>query len=632
MSSSRFLASRLSRKILSRTILVFLAALVAVAVVSFHTVGNDSRSRARSALDNAILQIEKVLTDVQSSTAAVAAIVQKYHADSTAMSFLVRRALEADSTIVTTAIAFEPGRSVASDRLFMTVASRDGDAIVSRRISDDATYEYTVLDWYQIPRLLGRAWWGDPSYDTAGGDMRMVTTYSVPLYDEDGEFLGVMRSDVSLEWLTDVMERFKPYESAVTLLVGHNGSFITHRDRDRILNETIFTDALDSGSEKMIAACRRVMDGETGDVDLLMDGKGVKAFFSPLQNGWRMVGICSLKDLYSSVNRINMILAIIAALGLLTLYFASKRVISRITQPITEFTYSALTMSKGNFLAKIPDVDSNDEIRRLHDSMNYLQRSVNKYITELKATSSAKERIESELAIATQIQNAILPHSFPDARPYDIFASVSAAREVGGDLFDFREKDGSLYFMIGDVSGKGVPAALYMSIVCSSFRLVNELGVGMADAVSKINDVFSSGNDSGMFVTLFAGRIDLATLRMEYCNAGHNPMVVVGPDGNARYHKCCANIAAGLFPGFAYEPETLQLEKGTRLLLYTDGVTEAEKATQEQYGEDRLLAFAASAAPSLSSREFAEALVSDVRSFTSGNAQNDDITVFCITV
>ena len=631
MSSSRFLASRLSKKILSRTLLVFLAALAVVAVVSFLTVGRDSRSRAGSALQNGVLQIEKVLADVQSSTGAVAAIVQSCHPDSTTMSLLVRSVLDADTVVVTAAIAFEPGCSQAGELPFMTVAAREGDGIISRRILDDANYEYTILDWYQIPKLLGRPWWGDPTYDSAGGTMRMVTTYSVPLYGSDGSFMGVMRSDVSLEWLSDVMERYKPYESAVTLLVGHNGTFITHRDRDRILNETIFTEALASGSEKMIAGCRRVMDGETGDADLLIEGKGVKAFFSPLENGWRIVGICSLNDLYSSVNRINLILAIIGALGLLTLYFASRKVISRITQPITEFAYSALTMSKGNFLAQIPEVHSDDEIGRLHDSLTYLQRSVNKYITELKATSSAKERIESELAIATKIQNAILPHSFPSGRPYDIHAVLNAAREVGGDLYDFREKDGCLYFIVGDVSGKGVPAALYMSIVCSSFRLVTEMGMGMAEAVSKINNVFSEGNDSGMFVTLFAGKLDLETLELEYCNAGHNPAVIISADGSARFHNCRTNMAAGIFPGFGYQAETMQLEKGMRLLLYTDGVTEAEKTDLEQYGTERLLGYA-SGNTAGSSCDFTAGLVADIRDFTYPNAQNDDITVFCITL
>ena len=271
-----------------------------------------------------------------------------------------------------------------------------------------------------------------------------------------------------------------------------------------------------------------------------------------------------------------------------------------------------------------------DEIGKLRSSFEYMQKSLNEYIQELKTTTSEKQRFESELNIARSIQMHMVPHTFPKRDDLDIYAMMQPAREVGGDLYDFFIKDGKLYFAVGDVSGKGVPASMFMAITRSAFRFIAGLGLPMDEVLSKINDSVSDGNDSGMFVTMFTGCLDLATGHVEYCNGGHNRIVVVTPDGSPSFLDETPNLAIGLFEGFPFRKQQLELARGSRMVLYTDGVTEAETAEKAQYGDAALLEWAGKAAGITSAREATEDLMASVRTFTDGNEQNDDITIMII--
>jgi len=298
------------------------------------------------------------------------------------------------------------------------------------------------------------------------------------------------------------------------------------------------------------------------------------------------------------------------------------------TDPIVELTYKANSIAKGNFKVTIPEFDVDNEIARLRDSFDYLQTSINNIIIDVVNTTANNERIQSELHVASMIQKAMLPKDFPHTRDIDLAAMLSPAKEIGGDLYDFYIEDEKLYFTIGDVSGKGVPAALYMAITRSSFRFSSGMGMKINEIVARINKVFAAGNTSQMFVTMFAGVLDLNTKQLEYCNAGHNPIIIINPDGEANYlHSKYNNIAIGLVEDFPYEMETITLKEGYRILLYTDGVPEAERADQSQYGEQRLLDFANSITRSKSAEDVMDELYRSVSSFTSGNPQNDDITI-----
>jgi len=631
-SASRSLAKRLSKRIILLTTTVFVVAIIAVGVVSMYAVSKESKTNATRALNNSILVIEKVLTEVEASTNIISWGAKNVYSQHGPIDVLTEEMIMYDSIATVSAVAFEPYKYDKDKKYYMTLSRRDQDSgDVETIVTNTSEYDYLTMDWYQIPKLTGKPYWNEPSFDS-GGSNQMTATYSMPLYNDEGDFFGVIRSDISLEWLSDVINEYKPYETAITLIISRSAKYLTHIDKDKILNETLFTDSIVEKNEEGIDACMEIMKGGSGIIRIREQGYKLVGIYAPLFNGWSALGFCSEKDYYATAINVNIILFIVAVIGLFALYFSSRKIISRVTQPITEFTYSAMNMSRGNFHAIFPEVDSNDEIKRLSDSLIYLQSTINRYILELKTTTSKNDRIENELSIANGIQMSMLTHSFPKHDKYDIYANLVPAKEIGGDLYDFVQDNDYLYFTVGDVSGKGVPAALFMSITRSAFRFVSGLKLDVAEAESRINDNFSEGNETGMFVTMFYGRINIKTLEMEYCNAGHNPIVIIEPDGTAHFLSARPNIAAGLFPGFPFIGEKMQLKKGTRLILYTDGVTEAETRRKDLYGEDRLIDFANNINPDDSSMDVVHQLMASVKSFTADNDQNDDITIMSIKV
>ena len=278
----------------------------------------------------------------------------------------------------------------------------------------------------------------------------------------------------------------------------------------------------------------------------------------------------------------------------------------------------------------------NKHSKEIETAYGKLEDAYNK----LEETTTAKERIESELRIAREIQMGMVPHvfdAFPKELGIDLYASMTPAKEVGGDLYDFFLKDKKLYICVGDVSGKGVPASMTMAVAVNLFRSVAKEGFTPAQIAMQINDVLSADNENSIFVTMFIAEIDLETGRMDFCNAGHNSPVIVNnqlkpenPD-RAYYINMEANAPVGLWPELEYVGEHIDNIKGYTLLVYSDGLTEAENEEQEQHGEERLLQL-------MRKDEFVNAestvnmILGDVATHVGSADQSDDLTILCLKI
>lgn len=631
MSLKKNFASRLSLYVLVLTAGLMLAVAALSALSASRTVKQEADAQAEKVLDNAILEIERVITEVERAVDNVDWIVEQNLSDEEFLYTVTQELVKTNPNVIGSAVAFEPG--YYKGRPYFCPYSYEGD--VSHEIHSiqmgNEKYDYPTLDWYQIPKLLGRPYWSEPYYDDGGAGQRM-STYSMPLKDAEGSLIGILTADISLEWLSEKVSSIKPYKNAYTLLLGRNGSYIAHEDPDKVLNETIFTSALEMADTTALYIGREMIAGHRGMVQFRNDDAKSFMVFGPLSNGWSMGLVCTYGDIYRDVNLVTLILSALLLLGLVGLFFGTRSLIRKQTMPIVEFTNSAMTIAKGNFNARIPEVTSRDELLRLRDSLAFMQQSINDYILELKTTTAANERYESELYIAREIQMSMLPQNFPSRRDFDLYAMVQPAKEVGGDLYDFIEVGDRVFFLVGDVSGKGVPAALFMSITRAAFRFIGSLGLPMDEVVHRVNNSLCDGNKNEMFVTIFAGCLDLKTGMLDYCNAGHNPIVVIRPDGSASFLRAKPNLAAGLFMDFKYEAERLQLERGSRLILYTDGVTEAERSDKVQFGEKALLDWANALNPDVSANASTLDLYASVRRFVKDAEQNDDITIMSIVL
>lgn len=242
---------------------------------------------------------------------------------------------------------------------------------------------------------------------------------------------------------------------------------------------------------------------------------------------------------------------------------------------------------------------------------------------KLEVTTKAKERIESELRIARDIQARMLPHVFPRRSDVDLYAMMTPAREVGGDLYSFTLTDDLLYFCVGDVSGKGVPASLFMAEVTRMFRTLVDGRLMPNVIATRLNHALAEDNDQGMFVTMFIGLIDLKSGYMNYCNAGHNPPLL-----NGEYMQVEPNAPIGLWDDLMYEEEHVDDMHGKTLFVYTDGISEAENNQHEQFGESRLQALLQKNLGD--ARQTSEAIHKAVEEFVGDAERSDDLTKMCI--
>ena len=318
----------------------------------------------------------------------------------------------------------------------------------------------------------------------------------------------------------------------------------------------------------------------------------------------------------SMLTSIFMQVLIFAALFVF-IYILIKRVIINNLKKIND-TLGRITEGDLNVTV---DVRSNEEFSSLSDDINSTVATLKRYIAEAAA------RIDKELEYAKQIQLSALPTNFPTGEDYSIYAQMIAAKEVGGDFYDFYKLgDTTVAFLAADVSGKGIPAAMFMMTAKTIIKDLAESGMAVNDIFTRANEKLCENNEADMFVTAWMGILDLQTGNMKYANAGHNPPLLKRADGSFEYLRSRAGFVLAGIEGFNYRINELQLKAGDRLFLYTDGVPEATNAESELYGEDRLLNFMNqnTVAPAT---ELLPALKADIDAFVGEAPQFDDITM-----
>lgn len=321
---------------------------------------------------------------------------------------------------------------------------------------------------------------------------------------------------------------------------------------------------------------------------------------------------------------------IVFIVGLTSLFVFSTWAIYQMVKPLKEFTDSVVSIAEGNLDTPLPDIHSEDELKQLRDSFEYMQHSLKQHITDLQATTASKERLQSELKIAHDIQMGMIPTTFPQRQDLDLFASMTPAKEVGGDLYDFIIEGDELFFIIGDVAGKGVPASLYMAVTRTLFRNLAGNYQSAANIVREMNHAIASTNDSYVFVTVFVGVLDMKTHYLTYCNAAHNAPVMITTEGECSLLEVETNLPIGIEDRYNYNEQQVDFPPGSALLLYTDGLTEAmyfsNDGSRKLFGEQRVLHDVEKNSKA-SAIEVIDFLKQHVSVFADGTEQSDDLTM-----
>jgi sigma-B regulation protein RsbU (phosphoserine phosphatase) len=441
-------------------------------------------------------------------------------------------------------------------------------------------------------------------------------------------------ADISLDDLTEYISSVKILRTGYAALVSRNGMILAHPMKDAIMNETFFSIAEARNDPSLRELGRKMVRGESGFVRYT-NMVGVKSwmYYTPIPStGWTLAVVFPQAELLENVRRLTMTMAAMGIVGILLLTLAVISIARTIIKPLHLLTAATDEIASGNFDVALPEPRSNDEVGVLTHDFQVMEQSLKEYIRNLTETTAAKERIQSELRVATDIQASLLPRTFPpfpEHPEFEIYASMVPAKEVAGDFYDFFFIDErNLCFLIADVSDKGVPAALYMMVAKTLLKTEGQR-LGEPDKIlSSVNNILAVNNESCMFTTVFCGILDVMTGEVRFANAGHNPPLIIDSHG-VRYLTPKPGLMLGAVTDAVFVTERLTLEQNDTLFLYTDGVTEATNPEKVLYGEERLLEALQKVRRS-NATNMIQYISSEVAHHADTAPQSDDITMLAI--
>lgn len=625
------LSTRLSLLIVIFSTAILVTSLGFLFRVSSQAIRQEAISRATQSLENTALRVQGILDRVKVATDNTAWLITRHLDGPDSMFVYSRRILENNPDLDGCSIAFEPDFFKEKGRWF-SAYSLNSNGTIQTTQEGNPYYEYFYMDWYQLCKLLDRPVWTEPfaDYNPEGiYSPEMITSYCKPIKDSDGKYIGTISVDLSLNWLSQTISAVKPYPNSYSIMIGRGGTYFVHPDTNKLFYQTIFTETLEHEDTALVSLGHAMQNGEEGMKQLKIDGENCYVFYKPLgETGWSTAIVCPESDIFGSFNRMKTSIMLAVGAGLLLLLFASIRIITRELKPLKQLASQAETIASGNFEKTLPDSNRFDEIGQLSHSFKDMQHSLITYIDELKTTTAQKASIENELKVASDIQMSMVPRifpAFPNRKDIDLYAYMTPAKEVGGDLYDFFVQDERLYFCIGDVSGKGIPASLFMAVTRNLFRIVAQQGHTPAEIAQQINTILSHENDQNMFVTMFIGCADLKTGYLDYCNCGHNAPLL----DNSFMDVKNTNFPLGVLEGASFVGESIDDIRDRQLLLYTDGLNEAENPQKELFGEKRVFDIL-NGTQNMDSRTIILTLRDAVERHRNGAVPNDDLTLLCL--
>lgn len=596
--------------------------------------------------------IRRVLSDVYVAIANNAYYLEKSLDKPDLLKADMERIVKNNSRIKSCGLSFIDSYYPKKGRQFCPYAWRDSTdwQVIKSLDMGEADIDYLDSRWFLDVVEKDSAHWSDPFFDGYDSKMPLVS-YILPIHDAKGSVVGVLGADISLDWLT---QRLVETDSATnkkmlfggngtylgshSFIIRRDGTYITHVKEGTILRDNFFNHIASYDESDVEALVGNIKDGKESidetDELFLIDGKKYYVFYAPVKfSGWTLVTVVRRLSIDLSGIFMGLVLLCFMAVAMVTIVIVCFFAIRRAAKPLHTLASSADEVAKGHFDTPLPQVKYNDEIRLLRDSFDNMQHSLVKYIDNLRETTASKAAIVNELDIAHKIQMTMLPKTFPpypERRDIDIFGTVTPAKAVGGDLFDFFIRNEQLFFCIGDVSGKGIPASLVMAVTRSSFRYISTHTAQPSHIVSALNDVLSVDNDTNMFVTLFVGVLNLGNGKLLYCNAGHDAPLLVGKKVTKLLVE--SNLPIGVMPNWNFVSQETIISPNTTIFLYTDGLNEAENIGHELFGEERMLAVAQETANghSLMAETLIANMTTAVHAFVGEAEQSDDLTMLAI--
>ena len=481
-------------------------------------------------------------------------------------------------------VAFTPYYYPEKGRLYEIYAWRTPTGEVETTQIGGTDHDYTQSAFYQSALKASNGIWEGP-YKDSGGAHAVVTSYFKPVHDRKGRTVGFAGADIDVQWLSDTIDSRHIYPSSFILVLTEADKLVIHPKTSRINADTqqyIYKLITDS-----TVARHESHSGRSTVIHFDSDQRDGTIFYANMRGKprWKIAVVCYDDEVYAPLSRLRLWL-----LGLMCTAFAILLYV------VWRFARGEKTMENTNRL--------------------------------LKEKTQQQQRMDTELRVANGIQQALLPQAEPSLQgvsEVEVEGRLIPAKAVGGDLYNVFVRNGKLFFCVGDVSGKGVPAALIMAVTQTLFRHIASQEDNPARIMKYMNEAACHNNRQNMFVTLFIGVLDLPTGHLRYCNAGHEVPFL----SFFTLHSSLSNIPIGLFGDFEYQIETATMQPGSTLFLYTDGLTEARNGSRKLFGRqhlDELMAGCTGMTP----KELVDKVIAEVEQFTGDTEQSDDLTLLAI--
>lgn len=498
---------------------------------------------------------------------------------------LIEELLETNPHICGVAIGFERFLYTSTKGQYGFSAYVTNVSGKNERLSLGEMHDFHEKEWYREAAKTNSAYWSRPFRETSHDEV--VTCYSVPLHGIGGRLIGVLALDINTSSFREKCKEVAPCPGSEVTLADREFRFVSHPDSTYLLRS--IAEVGEYVNYKADDSMRIKMQNHESGRYTVNAGTQQEAlfYFCPVpRTGWTVSVECPKREVYGGVQRMKRDTTFIAIVSLLAMILSFIFIFRRL---------QSMTLTKAG--------------------------------------------LEGELRVASGVQMSMIPKlypAFPTVPQLDVCGYLKSAKSVGGDLYDYLIRDGRLYFCIGDVSGKGVPASLFMMVVLALFRSTSQHSSDPAQIMKDLNDTINRGNTQCMFCTMFIGVLDLATGKLDYCNGGHNPPILRRVDDEGKVHVDYmapkSNIAVGMMEGFDYVGESITLRPTEAIFLYTDGVTEAENHTHDLFGEEATLAALADARAHnvRSARDFISHVATAVEHHAGGADQSDDITMLVV--
>ncbi len=533
-------------------------------------------------------------------------------------------------------------------------------------IIEDEIYNYDPRQrpWYINAQKANAPLFSDLYADIdfdENGRLYQVVGCSAPYYDANG-FAGVVGLDISNTDIHRAVTHTGIGEQGFSFVLDKNGKVIISSMKEGIFSaKEDGVDLRHSTDTALAEAAKNMVNGENGVKLVKIGGEMYYIAYSPMPSvGWSFATLIREEEILSSAEEsrsyfakqiedfqerlsdnykvmVSISVVLLAALLGVMFYFSNK-LSGRFVKPIEELADSVREIASGNLDKKITDIHTGDEIEHLAVCFNAMTDELKAYMANLTKVTADRERIATELNVAKDIQHGMLPSIFPpypDKKEFDIYATMDAAREVGGDFYDFYLLDDNhLVVTVADVSGKGIPASLFMVIsktVLKNFAVFMNNPDDFAEVMTCANNQLCQGNDEMMFVTVFLGMLDLKTGKFIYVNGGHNPPIIYHKAENrCEYLAVKKNFVLGGMEDMHFTQQEIQLEHGDLIFMYTDGVNEAMNAEKEEYTSERLLNFMNKTDCNVDLNKLLSAVKDDVKDHVKDAEQSDDMTMIAL--